>query len=43
MNNVMDGASSMMWGMGLWGALVLVLAVLGVAALAKYLFFGGKH
>lgn len=29
----------MMWGMGLIGILVLLLLVLGVAALAKYLFF----
>ena len=30
---------SMMWGMGLGGLLILVLAVLGIAALVKYLFF----
>jgi len=29
----------MMWGMGLIGILILLLLVLGVAALAKYLFF----
>lgn len=29
----------MMWGMGVGGALVLVLLVLVVAALIKYLFF----
>jgi hypothetical protein len=29
---------AMMWGMGLVGLLVILLLVLGVAALAKYLF-----
>ncbi len=29
----------MLWGMGLIGILVLLLLILGVAALAKYLFF----
>jgi hypothetical protein len=33
----------MMWGMGLIGILVLLLLVLGVAALAKYLFFGQRR
>ena len=28
----------MMWGMGLIGLIVLVLIVLGIAALVKYLF-----
>ena len=31
--------SGMSWGMGLVGVLVLVLLILGVAALAKYLIF----
>jgi hypothetical protein len=38
MSGGMDG---MMWGMGLFGLLVLALIVLGVAALVKYLFFDG--
>lgn len=38
----MDGGT-MMWGMGLWGLLVLVLVVLGVAALAKYLFLNKRR
>ncbi len=38
MTNWMDG-NSMMWGMGWGGALFLLLLILGVAALAKYLFF----
>jgi hypothetical protein len=38
---MMNGA--MMWGMGLLWLLVVALLVLGVAALAKYLFFGGSH
>lgn len=41
MNGMMSGA--MMWGMGLLWLLVVALLVLGVAALAKYLFFGGNH
>jgi hypothetical protein len=31
-------SSGMMWGMGLFGVLVLVLVVLGIAALLKFLF-----
>ncbi len=38
MTNWMDG-NSMMWGMGWGGAFFLLLLLLGVAALAKYLFF----
>ncbi|MGQ0685657.1 hypothetical protein [Bradyrhizobium sp.] len=38
---MMDGMMNMMggmgWGMGLVGALVLILLVLGIAALVKYL------
>ena len=33
-----DAMDGMMWGMGLWGILLLVLLILGIAALAKYLF-----
>ena len=29
----------MMWGMGLFGLLVLIVAVLVIAALVKYVFF----
>ena len=36
MNEMMDGG--MMWGMGLWWILVVILLILGIAALAKYLF-----
>ena len=32
--------SGMPWGMGLLGLLVIVLLILGVAALVKYLFRG---
>jgi hypothetical protein len=39
MNEIVDGSRSMMWGMGWGGLLVAVIAVLGVAALAKYQFF----
>ena len=35
-NMTMDG---MMWGMDLVGLLVILLLVLGVAALVKYVFF----
>jgi hypothetical protein len=37
MNGMMDGG--MMWGMGLFGILGIVVLVLLVAALVKYLFF----
>lgn len=40
-HGMMDGGG-MMWGVGLIGLLVIVLLVLGVAALAKYLFRGGR-
>jgi hypothetical protein len=33
----MDGMQGMGFGMGLFGLLVLVLVVLGIAALTKYL------
>ncbi len=33
----------MMWGMGVFGLLVLVILILAAAALIKYLFFGGRH
>jgi threonine/homoserine/homoserine lactone efflux protein len=42
MNGMMDGGS-MMWGMGLGGLLILVFVILGVAALAKYLFFDKRR
>ena len=40
---MMDGVNSMMWGMGWFGLLILALVVLGVLALAKYLFFNNKQ
>lgn len=43
MMNGMTDCSSGMWAMGLVGILVLVLLVLGVAALIKYLFLARKH
>ena len=36
MQGMMQG--EMMWGIGLVGLIVLVLIVLGIAALVKYLF-----
>jgi hypothetical protein len=36
MHGMMNGG--MMWGMGLFGLLVVVLVVLGIAALLKFLF-----
>jgi hypothetical protein len=36
MQDMMNG---MHWGMGLAGLLVLVLLILGIAALVKYVFF----
>jgi hypothetical protein len=41
MNNWMDG--NMMWCMGWGGAFFILLLVLGVAALAKYLFFDKRQ
>ena len=41
MTDWMDG-NSMMWGMGWGGAFFMLLLLLGVAALAKYLFFGKR-
>lgn len=35
-----DGMGGMMWGMGLVGLLVLIVLVLGIAALIKYLLAG---
>jgi hypothetical protein len=37
MDQIMGGG--MMWGMGLIGVLVIIVLVLGAAALVKYLFF----
>jgi hypothetical protein len=38
MQNMMDMTSAMGLGMGLFWLLVLIVLVLGIAALAKYLF-----
>jgi hypothetical protein len=35
----MMGGGAMMWGMGLIWLLVVIVLVLGIAALAKYVFF----
>ena len=46
---MMDGMMNdggMMWGMGLFGLLLITLLLLAGAALVKYLFFGhrsGRH
>lgn len=40
MQNMMG--SGMMWGMGLFGLLGILVLVLAVAALIKYLFFSKK-
>jgi hypothetical protein len=37
-----NGMEGMGWGMGLIGLLVLILLVLGIAALVKYLMSGRK-
>jgi hypothetical protein len=34
-----DMMTEMMWGMGLGGLLLVVLALLAIAALIKYVFF----
>ena len=38
----MMGGGAMMWGMGLIWLLVIVVLVVGLAALVKYLFFDRK-
>jgi threonine/homoserine/homoserine lactone efflux protein len=38
MQGMMHG-DGVMWGMGLIGLIVLLLVILGIAALVKYLFF----
>lgn len=40
MHDMVNGG--MMWGMGLFWLLLAILVVLGIAALAKYLFFGPR-
>ena len=40
---MMDGMQGMGWGMGLVGLLVLILLVLGIAALVKYLCRGASE
>jgi hypothetical protein len=38
MNDMMSwGGGAMMWGMGIYGVLVIVLLVVAIAALIKYL------
>lgn len=34
-----NGIDGMMWGMGLWGLVGLVVVALVIAALVKYVFF----
>lgn len=42
-NGMMDGMGGMMgWGMGLVWLLLVIVLVLGAAALVKYLFFGPR-
>ena len=45
MQAMMDGVmgGGMMWGMGLFWLVILVVLVLGAAALIKYLFSGDKR
>jgi len=38
-----EGGGAMMLGMGLLWLLVVVVLLLGIAALVKYLFFGGRR
>jgi hypothetical protein len=39
MNDMMNMMGGMHWGMAVIGVLVLILLILGIAALTKYLFF----
>ena len=41
MNGMMGG--DMMWGMGLFGLLIMLLVVLSLGALIKYLFFDDRR
>lgn len=41
MYGMMNGG--MLWGMGLFGLLILLLLVLGLGALIKYLFFDDRR
>jgi hypothetical protein len=41
MNDMMSIMGAMHWGMGLVGILILILVILGIAALLKYLFTPG--
>ena len=43
MNGIWGDGGSMMWSKGWWGMLVLVLVVLGVAALTKYLLLDNRR
>ena len=45
MQGMIDGmmGGEMMWGMGLFWLLILVVLVLAAGALIKYLFFSGKR
>ena len=38
MQDMMNSMGGMMWGMGLVWLLVILVLILGIAALAKYLF-----
>lgn len=41
MNGMMSG--DLMWGMGLFGLLIVLLVVLSLGALIKYLFFDDRR
>lgn len=43
MNDAGNMMSGMGWGMGLGSLLILLLVVLGIAALIKYLFFSSSR
>lgn len=42
MGSMMNGSGGM-WGMGLFGLLVIAVLLLAAAALVKYLFFDGRR
>lgn len=39
MDHIMNGMGGMMWGMGLFRLVILILVLLAIAGLLEYVFF----